>query len=90
MKHHWHVSELLAIGLILASTVFLSGSDITAKYLSASVSAVEIAWLRYSVFLLIMLPAILYGGPRRVLRSRRPGLQVFRALALVTSSMLGK
>ena len=79
---------LLGIGLILASTVFLSCSDITAKYLSASVPAVEIAWLRYSVFLLIMLPAIFYGGPRRVLRSRRSGLQVFRALALVTSSIL--
>jgi drug/metabolite transporter (DMT)-like permease len=68
--------------------VFLSCSDVTAKYLSASVPAVEIAWLRYSVFLLIMLPAIFHSGPRRVLRSRKPGLQVFRAIALVTSSIL--
>ena len=44
--------------------MFLSCSDITAKYLSASVPTVEIAWLRYSVFLLIMLPGIFYGGPR--------------------------
>ena len=79
---------LLAIGLVLASTVFLSCSDVTAKYLASSVPAIEIAWLRYVVFLLILLPAILHARPRRMLRSNRPGLQVFRALALVTSSIL--
>src|SRR5215207_2729935 len=79
---------LLAIGLVLASTVFLSCSDVTAKYLASSVPAIEIAWLRYLVFLLIVLPPVLRTGIKRTFRSQRPGLQVFRGLALVTSSIL--
>ncbi|HEY3892040.1 MAG TPA: EamA/RhaT family transporter, partial [Bradyrhizobium sp.] len=42
------------IALILASTVFLGTSDVTAKYLSATLPSVEIAWLRFLVFALIM------------------------------------
>src|SRR5215216_7141278 len=79
---------LLAIGLVLASTVFLSCSDVTAKYFASSVPAIEIAWLRYLVFLLIVLPPVLRTGLKRTFRSQRPGLQVFRGLALVTSSIL--
>ena len=79
---------LLAIGLVLASTIFLSCSDVTAKYLASSVPAIEIAWLRYLVFLLIVLPPLLRTGIKRTFRSQRPGLQVFRGLALVTSSIL--
>ena len=79
---------LLAIGLVLASTVFLSCSDVTAKYLASSVPAIEIAWLRYLVFLLIVLSPVLRTGLKRTFRSQRPGLQVFRGLALVTSSIL--
>lgn len=78
----------LGIGLILAATVFLACSDTTAKYLAASLPAIEIAWIRYFVFFLIVLPALLYQGPARVLRSSRPGLQVFRGFGLVTSSIL--
>ena len=36
------------IALILASTVFLGTSDVTAKYLSATLPSVEIAWLPVS------------------------------------------
>src|SRR5215207_2948798 len=79
---------LLAIGLVLASTVFLSCSDVTAKYLASSVPAIDIAWLRYLVFLLIVLPPLLRTGARRVFASQRPGLQVFRGFALVISSIL--
>ena len=79
---------LLAIGLVLASTIFLSCSDVTAKYLASSVPAIEIAWLRYLVFLLIVLPPLHRTGIKRTFRSQRPGLQVFRGLALVTSSIL--
>jgi drug/metabolite transporter (DMT)-like permease len=78
----------LGIALILAATVFLACSDTTAKYLAASLPAIEIAWIRYFVFFVIILPALLYQGPARVLRSSRPGLQVFRGFGLVTSSIL--
>ena len=75
------------IALILASTVFLGTSDVTAKYLSATLPSVEIAWLRFLVFALIMGPAMLPGSPLYALPSRRPGLQVMRGVALLGSSL---
>jgi drug/metabolite transporter (DMT)-like permease len=75
------------IALILASTVFLGTSDVTAKYLSATLPSVEIAWLRFLVFALIMGPAMLPGSPLYALQSRRPGLQVMRGVALLGSSL---
>jgi drug/metabolite transporter (DMT)-like permease len=74
------------IALILASTVFLGTSDVTAKYLSATLPSIEIAWIRFLVFALIVSPAIL-GSPRQALRSPRPGLQVMRGIALLLSSL---
>jgi drug/metabolite transporter (DMT)-like permease len=75
------------IALILASTVFLGVSDVTAKYLSATLPSIEIAWIRFLVFGLIMSPAMLSGSPLYALRSRRPGLQVMRGVALLGSSL---
>jgi drug/metabolite transporter (DMT)-like permease len=75
------------IALILASTVFLGASDVTAKYLSATLPSIEIAWIRFMVFAMIMSPAMLSGSPLYALRSRRPGLQVVRGIALLGSSL---
>ena len=75
------------IALILASTVFLGASDVTAKYLSATLPSIEIAWIRFLVFALIMSPAMLPGSPLCALRSDRPGLQVMRGVALLSSSL---
>ena len=73
--------------LILASTVFLGASDVTAKYLSATLPSIEIAWIRFLVFALIMVPAMLPGSPLFSLRTERPGLQVMRGIALLSSSL---
>ena len=75
------------IALILASTVFLGTSDVTAKYLSATLPAIEITWIRFLVFALIMSPAMLPGTPLSALQSSRPGLQLLRGAALVGSSL---
>ncbi len=76
------------IALVVASTVFLACSDAMAKYLTRELSPVEIAWIRFAVFVLIMLPAIvLRRGGVNVLRSARPGLQVLRGIGLVLSSL---
>ena len=75
------------IALILASTVFLGTSDVTAKYLSGTLPSIEIAWIRFLVFALIMSPAMLPGSPLLALHSRRPGLQVMRGVALLASSL---
>ena len=51
------------IALILASTVFLGASDVTAKYLSATLPSIEITWIRFMVFALIMTPAMIPTSP---------------------------
>jgi drug/metabolite transporter (DMT)-like permease len=75
------------IALILASTVFLGASDVTAKYLSATLPSVEIAWIRFLTFALIMSPAMFRGSPLFALRTERLGLQLMRGAALVGSSL---
>jgi drug/metabolite transporter (DMT)-like permease len=75
------------IALILASTVFLGASDVTAKYLSATMPSVEIAWIRFLTFALIMSPAMFRGSPLFALRTERLGLQLMRGAALVGSSL---
>ena len=51
------------IALILASTVFFGCSDVTAKYLAASLPSIEITWIRFLTFALIMTPAMIPGSP---------------------------
>ena len=75
------------IALILASTVFLGTSDVTAKYLSATLPSIEIAWIRFLVFALIMVPAMVPGSPVYALRTQRAGLQLLRGAALLSSSL---
>ena len=75
------------IALILSSTVFLGVSDVTAKYLSASLPSIEIAWLRFLVFALIMVPAMVPGSPLFALKTGNVGLQLMRGAALLGSSL---
>lgn len=80
-------SPLRGIALTICSTLFLACSDAMAKYLSKSLPAVEIAWMRFLVFVVLMLPLAI-GAASSPLRSVRPGLQILRGLALVLSSIL--
>jgi drug/metabolite transporter (DMT)-like permease len=76
---------LRGIGLLIASTVFLSCSDALAKYLSLTLPSMEIAWIRFSVFFIILIPMM--ARTSGVFRSARPGLQVWRGVGLLTSSL---
>ncbi len=59
-----------------------------AKYLArGGLPAVEIAWIRFLVFALIMLPIVLAPSAGNPMRSARPLLQVFRGLGLLCSSI---
>lgn len=73
--------------LVLLSTLFLAGSDVAAKHLSAGLPPLQIAWLRYAGFTAIMLCALLASRGAPVLRSRRPGLQLLRGLGMVGSAV---
>ena len=73
--------------LILASTTFLSVSDVTAKYLSTTLPSIEIAWIRFLVFAIIMVPAMVPGSPIYALRTGRLSLQLVRGASLLGSSL---
>lgn len=79
---------LRGIALLLLSGVFLGTSDATSKYLSKTLPSVEIAWIRFLIFALIMIPAIVPGSPIFALRTNRPLLQIMRGTALLGSSVL--
>jgi drug/metabolite transporter (DMT)-like permease len=75
------------IALMLVSTIFLGTSDVTAKYLSATLPSIEIAWIRFLVFALIMMPAMMPGSPLYALQTNRLGLHLMRGAALLGSSL---
>jgi drug/metabolite transporter (DMT)-like permease len=79
---------LRGIGLILLSTIFLSGADVVSKYLAASLPALQITWLRYCAFTVIMLSLAWRGGGRARLRTQRPKLQLLRGFAVAASSIV--
>jgi len=75
------------IALILLSTIFLGTSDTTSKYLSATLPSVEITWIRFVVFAIIMVPAMVPGTAVYSLRTTSVRLQLFRGAALLGSSL---
>ncbi|WP_210264770.1 DMT family transporter [Bradyrhizobium archetypum] len=75
------------IALVLASTVFLGTSDVTAKYLSATLPSIEITWIRFLVFALIMTPAMLPGSPLFAMQTGRLGLHLLRGATILGSSL---
>jgi drug/metabolite transporter (DMT)-like permease len=76
---------LRGIALIVASTVFLACSDALAKYLSLTLPSIEIAWIRFLVFFIILIPMM--ARTSNVFRSARPALQIWRGVGLVSSSL---
>jgi drug/metabolite transporter (DMT)-like permease len=86
---HRHTDRpLRGILLIISSTLFLASSDAMAKYLSRDgLPAVEIAWIRFLVFVMILLPIALAPSSGHAMRSTRPLLQVWRGLGLLCSSI---
>lgn len=77
---------VLGIAAILASTALFPLSDTAAKLLTERLPPLEVAWLRYLVFVVMTLPVLLRG--RAALLTRRPGLQLGRAAASVASTAI--
>jgi drug/metabolite transporter (DMT)-like permease len=78
---------LRGIALSVGSTVLFSISDATSKVLSAHLPVVEIAWLRYVIFVL-MAGVLARRARSRAMWPRSPVLQVIRGICLVGSSLL--
>ncbi|WP_052003068.1 DMT family transporter [Microvirga sp. BSC39] len=77
-----------AIGLALLSTVFFAMGDIAAKVLTHTLPAIEVTWLRYVVFCLIVVPTVFVARGARAMHTPRLRLQIIRALAVAGSSVL--
>jgi drug/metabolite transporter (DMT)-like permease len=78
---------LRGIALFVAATMLFSLSDTMAKYLTASLPAIEIAWVRYVVFVLLAASPVVRHGPAAA-RVRRPRWQILRGLGVVGSAVL--
>lgn len=77
---------LVGVLALLACTALFPISDTAAKLLTTSMPPVEVAWLRYLVFLIMTAPALLRG--RAMLATERPKLQFARALASALSTVI--
>ncbi len=71
--------------LLMSSTIFLASSDAMAKYLAKSLPPIQISWLRFAMFALIMV-IVMVRHPR-ALKSLNPGIQALRGLAMLLSSV---
>jgi drug/metabolite transporter (DMT)-like permease len=78
-------SRLRGVALMVAGTALFACGDVIAKQLTQTLDPVSIAWLRYVVFALLVLPFALRGGR---LRSKRPGLQILRGLGMLGSALI--
>ena len=72
--------------LVVLAVALFSCSDAAAKYLSQTLPPVEIGWMRYACFSLLVLPLMLRGGPS-VVRTDRPALQILRGLGMLGSAL---
>ncbi|MDP6691067.1 MAG: DMT family transporter [Alphaproteobacteria bacterium] len=81
-------NQLLGILLALLSMLLLSLMDLLAKYLGQSLPVAQTTWARY-FFQFVIMAAIFW--PRRglgLIRTSRPGLQLFRSLLLLFCTVI--
>lgn len=81
-------NPIKGIALVVLATFLFASHDALSKYLSGFYPIVLIVWGRYVVHTLLMSAIFLPQVGLRVLRTKRPGLQVLRALCLLGTSLL--
>lgn len=78
---------MLGVGLILIAVFFFGCLELSAKLASGYMPPVQAVWARYMVHFVIM---AVFLGPvlgRRLIRSRRPRLQITRSVLLALTTM---
>ena len=78
---------LFVLLLIVVATFLFSSHDALSKFLAGFYPIVMVVWARYMVHTLLMASYFLPQSGLRVLRSKRPLLQVARALCLLGTSL---
>ncbi|WP_409278339.1 DMT family transporter [Pseudomonas defluvii] len=79
---------LKGIALICLAVLLFASHDALSKYLSGFYAIVMVVWARYVVHTLLMLAVFVpRAGFSAVVRTRRPGLQLARALCLIGTSL---
>lgn len=78
--------SLAGILALLVSVALFPVSDIASKMLTATLPGIEVAWMRYLVFVVMTVPLLLRD--RSLLRTTRPGLLAGRAVASAASTAL--
>ncbi|MGI3901126.1 MAG: DMT family transporter [Janthinobacterium lividum] len=77
---------VVGILALLVSVALFPVSDIASKMLTATLPGIEVAWMRYLVFVVMTVPLLLRD--RSLLRATRPGLLAGRAIASAASTAL--
>lgn len=76
------------IALICLAVLLFASHDTLSKYLSGFYPIVMVVWARYVVHTLLMLVVFVpRSGFSAVVRTKRPGLQLLRALCLIGTSL---
>ncbi len=81
-------APLRGIGLVLVTGIFFNAADVASKLLTVDMSPLQVIWLRYGTFTIIMLALVWRSGGRSRLRTQRPQLQFLRGLGVTLSSIL--
>src|SRR5262245_62659809 len=82
-----HDDPSRGIMLMIATLIVFSICDGLTKYLATRYSPVQVIWLRYVVYFVLLMPAIVMEVRRRRLWANRAWLQVMRGVLLVMSSI---
>ncbi|MCK6451339.1 MAG: DMT family transporter [Alphaproteobacteria bacterium] len=78
---------LRGILLMLGAMAVFSAMDATSKFLTADYNPLMVAWGRYLMQSVLLLPLILWAGAKRALRSIAPAQQTWRGVCLYASSI---
>lgn len=80
---------LRGIALMLAALALFALLDATAKHLSQTFAVPVLVWARYTVHCLLMVVFLVPAMRGRLLRTRRAGSQIVRAVMLLATTSLG-
>ena len=82
-----NTSPLIGMALIVAGFVVIPVMDGLAKMMTQSYPVLQVVWARYFFHVLIFLPIVYWRFGRRMFRLERPGMQLYRSVALLASTI---